>query len=536
MKGDFSRDSFDPTKNVYRVLMQQGRVQLDADWNEQIATLLYRLEAVVSDLFGPFVGPEHDCGFEIRASDNDDDAFVIGAGRYYLGGALAENFDNRLSFSRADDALKVGPHLVYLDVWEEFVAPVQDGSFLDPALGGVDTVARTRILWRVRLRPLDSIPTREVVYDHWTKFLEQIGGAPSESRIGLAVSVGDRSDDTDPALGTARVGYHGNENRLYRVEIHEPGTPGNGATFKWSRDNGSVAFAIRSIADRIVTLEAVGRDERTDIDPGDWVEIVDDDDAGAAKPSRTLFEVARADPALRTVTLKTPSGYVVRAKKHPVLRRWDQRSAPISVPRESDADPRWISLEDGIAIRFVAPHAHVPAMRRGDYWTIPARTADGGTVLWERVGDEPVALESRQIQHHYAPLAGVTIDGERKLVDSPIDYRRTFAPLGNATNATSETRKPDVPPDAEIVKSPDPLHVLGIEAHHIDALNEAGIATVEQVAQTPLHRIQEIFGALRDIDPVGLIARAKEIIARGRDSVSPPDRGLETNDWWRDQR
>ena len=37
MKGDFSRDTFDPAKQFTRVLMQQGRVQLDADWNEQIA-------------------------------------------------------------------------------------------------------------------------------------------------------------------------------------------------------------------------------------------------------------------------------------------------------------------------------------------------------------------------------------------------------------------------------------------------------------------------------------------------------------------
>jgi hypothetical protein len=43
MKGDFSRDSFDPVKHFSRVLQQQGRVQLDADWNEQAAILLHYL-------------------------------------------------------------------------------------------------------------------------------------------------------------------------------------------------------------------------------------------------------------------------------------------------------------------------------------------------------------------------------------------------------------------------------------------------------------------------------------------------------------
>ena len=39
MRGDFTRDSFNPAKAYTRVLMQQGRVQLDADWNEQNSIL-----------------------------------------------------------------------------------------------------------------------------------------------------------------------------------------------------------------------------------------------------------------------------------------------------------------------------------------------------------------------------------------------------------------------------------------------------------------------------------------------------------------
>ena len=36
MKGDFTRSTFDPTKGYSSVRQQQGRVQLDADWNEQV--------------------------------------------------------------------------------------------------------------------------------------------------------------------------------------------------------------------------------------------------------------------------------------------------------------------------------------------------------------------------------------------------------------------------------------------------------------------------------------------------------------------
>ena len=52
MKGDFSRDTFDSKKHYNRVLMQQGRVQADADWNEQQAITAYREETATKDIIG----------------------------------------------------------------------------------------------------------------------------------------------------------------------------------------------------------------------------------------------------------------------------------------------------------------------------------------------------------------------------------------------------------------------------------------------------------------------------------------------------
>ena len=48
-RGDFSRDSYDRSKRFSRVLMQQGRVQLDADWNEQNDILLHYLRSLAAD-------------------------------------------------------------------------------------------------------------------------------------------------------------------------------------------------------------------------------------------------------------------------------------------------------------------------------------------------------------------------------------------------------------------------------------------------------------------------------------------------------
>ena len=52
MKGDFTRSTFKPEKHYSGVRMQQGRVQLDADWNEQIDITAHRTEAEAVDVIG----------------------------------------------------------------------------------------------------------------------------------------------------------------------------------------------------------------------------------------------------------------------------------------------------------------------------------------------------------------------------------------------------------------------------------------------------------------------------------------------------
>ena len=52
MKGDFTRWTFDPQKRFSQVLMQQGRVQLDADWNEQTSILLHYLRTLAAHIIG----------------------------------------------------------------------------------------------------------------------------------------------------------------------------------------------------------------------------------------------------------------------------------------------------------------------------------------------------------------------------------------------------------------------------------------------------------------------------------------------------
>jgi hypothetical protein len=87
--GDISRKTFDPRKHYSGVLQQQGRVQVDADWNEQLAIQHHRTETQTRDVIGACGVPEKGGGFKIESTPNHHD-LVISAGRIYVDGLLCE--------------------------------------------------------------------------------------------------------------------------------------------------------------------------------------------------------------------------------------------------------------------------------------------------------------------------------------------------------------------------------------------------------------------------------------------------------------
>jgi len=91
MKGDFSRVTFNPKKHYNRVLMQQGRVQLDADWNEQQDINEHQIKTQIVDVVGPYGTPKGENGFLLEhVSSGGKDDFVIHPGRIYVNGFLCE--------------------------------------------------------------------------------------------------------------------------------------------------------------------------------------------------------------------------------------------------------------------------------------------------------------------------------------------------------------------------------------------------------------------------------------------------------------
>jgi hypothetical protein len=476
-RGDFTRDTYNPSKQFLRVLMQQGRVQLDADWNEQVSILLGYMETLATDLIGPYGGPQNNCGFEIfpatdTAIDNlpitpsekeslktqlaalpkdEQPNFLIGVGHYYVHGKLCQSqtyewYSKQKShpFSADEDKLENGKtYLVYLDVWERHMTHIEDENEMTPgirevALGKADTTTRSQLISQVKVK-LITVPPDELT--GWVKDLKQNPetlikilkdtNAPSpknEIRPGTG-SLKARSkapsgaDATNPCIISPDSRYRGAENQLYRVEIHTPGQAGT-ATFKWSRENGSVIFPVQDIRGQSIILEHLGWDDRSSLKSGDWVELVDDqyELRGLANP---LLQVDSVDVMEMTVTLKETVNPLGNEQSHRILRRWDQQlkegTIPITTINEGESE-KWIELEEGVEICFTEPAPQTPNFyATGDYWLIPARTATKN-IEWTQKRDNqgnlvPDYLPPHGTQHHYAPLWIIAVSEDGNAID-----------------------------------------------------------------------------------------------------------------------
>ncbi len=453
MKGDFTRNTFDPAKQFTRVLMQQGRVQLDADTNEQTAILLHYLQTLAADLIGPYGGPQGNGGFQItpvtdRGKITD---LQIGNGRYYVDGILCENpahYDKdgkpipvtyygeaHYTVDNRQSPLPDVPFLVYLDVWERLITAVEDDTIREVALGGADTAARAQVVWQVKVTNKTAnggnIPAAEPA-EGWPAWVEANWSGwhdlwQPENRGQLKARAQQGGGQPDNACITPPdARYRGAENQLYRVEIHDGGTAGS-ATFKWSRDNGSVIFPIRRLSGKVAVVEGLAGNGRFALQPGDWVEIVDDNYIlqGRAEP---LLKVSNVDYGDMRVTLESApaSTHGQDLTKHLLLRRWDHKAddpkRDVLTVKEGADNNGWFDLEAGIQIQYQSGATY----RNGDYWLIPARTATGD-VEWPGPVDNPDLLPPHGVTHHYAPLA-IIVTGDGTVQE----MRRQLKPLWEA--------------------------------------------------------------------------------------------------------
>jgi Family of unknown function (DUF6519)/Right handed beta helix region len=421
MAGDYTRLTFDPRRDRAMVLEQQGRVHLDADWNELVAILERRLRVETYDFAGPAVVPASEPdSFKIVVQGG---ALAVTRGRIYVDGLLAENhgagaagyepvwgestgsettpLDEQPYLGSPEagaqllKALRKGNALAYLDVWQRELTAVEDPTVVEPALG-VDTCTRIQTVWLIRALALDrdapSCGDDWSTYGPWTELT-----APSAARLTTAAN--QPPAPADPCAVAPVGGYRGTENRLYRVEVHDGGGAGD-VTIKWSRDNGAVASRIvGAIADAttkpVVPLERLGRDDVLRFAPTDWVELLDDEHELDGRPG-IVAQVDSVDQAQQTVTLTAPLVGTVDENRNPRIRRWDQTAGLTNgvVPVTFETP---IALEDGIEVTLTLADPNGEA-HTGDWWVFAARAATASL-------EELDAAPPRGIRHHYARLA-----------------------------------------------------------------------------------------------------------------------------------
>ena len=400
------------------VLMQQGRVQLDADWNELVGIISRRMRAETTDIIGRGTVPtETPDGFKIAIAA--DGTLTIGRGRIYVDGLLAENhgktpleFDPVLAETRgtlpmpfneqpyfpnvaniAPAPTQGGPHLVYLDVWPREVTYLENPDLLEKAVG-VDTATRLQTVWQMRVlenagagitcaTPDDQIPG-------WPDIVRPSDGRLSTDAVGVAAT-------DDPCVIPPSGGYRGLENRLYRVEIHDGGVAGT-ATFKWSRDNASIMTSVTAIPAldklivarvcarqhaalqhwrldrnyrRLAGIRAIARPDLPDQGRGRCHAYHHADESAASGHIRGRRAGQHRSTTSHAHQALEPAGQghghewkFARGFEHVRQQRCD------SVPASGTSTV----LEDGVQITFDTPNAGI--YRVGDFWYFAARTAD----------------------------------------------------------------------------------------------------------------------------------------------------------------
>lgn len=482
MKADLTRLTFDPAKHYRAVHQQQGRVQLDSDWNEQLDITAHRVETETADVIGTCGAPLHADGFRLVANAaalSADEAaragntpvpaagagdLLITAGRFYAGGVLAEN-DRITPVSAQPDLPSVdhlaalgeaplfplkspGTYLAYLDVWPRLRTAIDDPKIREVALGGPDTATRTQNAWQVKFLPASDGATCASDNPAWNLLNDPKPGT-------VAASVKKNPDKTGPCIVEPGSGYRRLENQLYRLEVHLGGDSLGKTTFKWSRDNGSIVTRwLAQTALGEISVEATGRDKVLNFSPGNWIELTDD-----AHEELGLPGVFATIAAIRgnVLTLGSPTAKMDRASfpDNPKVRRWESALATPGKWITPDGSALALNttdtfeLEDGIVVRFGAG-----SFRTGDYWLIPARTALPH-VEWPTTGPAndpvPVPQPPHGVEHQYCKLAIVEWKAG---VFKISDCRSLFPPLTELTHlfyvsgeSQEATPNPTLPPN-----------------------------------------------------------------------------------------
>ncbi len=421
IKADITRDSL--VRSVHRrtVRHQQGRVPMDADSNEAQDLIIERVETEARDVIGRTGGPKTAAGFGVTV--NGAGQLELSAGRYYVQGILCQLDAPTVITGQPDlPGLNLpnqpGLYLAYLDASFDHVTALDDPRIQEIALHGADTATRQRVKAQVRLLRVNDNPAAQATcgtaFEAWNSVIAPSTGAAA------ARAEPEAAPENECSM-TPGAGYRNLLNQLYCLVIHNPGNE-SVATYKWSRENGSIASLWLSQNGNDLTVEAQGRDPHRLFRPNGWVELIDRERELREEPG-TLVRLTNVRDNVLTIDPTTAIGPVNFSafQTSPRVRRWESAGA-LPLNNAPDADG-FSALEYGVQARFA-----VGTYRTGDYWMIPARTATGD-IEWPRDATTNTALLQPRhgVHHHFAKLALLSLEGSSWSLRQ--DCRELFPPL-----------------------------------------------------------------------------------------------------------
>ena len=264
MGSDRARVSYDPSRHWRGVVYQEGRVTLEADWNEAETIAAEENREQLLDIVGPSGSP--DDGYKVvpvvDGNGNATGDLTITAGTLYVGGERMV-LDSDLDYAdqpdwvdTADDPAWAPAQVpegnftesVYLLLREQEVGAVEDTALLDIALGGPDTAERRRIVQRVVRGSSGGDACAdglEWIEAYWQRRGLTFDPATMMLESSATLQVGFSTDSSSGTLcdPVAQGGYLGSENQLIRVQIadvNEDGTP----TLVWGFDNAYFLYRV----------------------------------------------------------------------------------------------------------------------------------------------------------------------------------------------------------------------------------------------------------------------------------------------------
>jgi hypothetical protein len=268
MTSDRARVTYDPARRYHGVVAQQGRVSLEADWNEAQSITGAELAARTLDVVGRAGSPDR--GYEITPVVDGGSAtgdLLVHAGTLYVGGqrvhlTLAMRYADQPEWADhagdplwRDPAVPQHPHeLVYLLTREQEVSAVEDTALRDVALGGPDTTQRLRLLPRVVRHPTAAQTWEDawgrLIEDQWRPHGFTVDEATRTLLPGARLQVTAFSADGQEQPAD-HGGYLGPSNQLIRVQVArvaDDGVP----VLAWGYDNASFLYPVVQLGDQRV--------------------------------------------------------------------------------------------------------------------------------------------------------------------------------------------------------------------------------------------------------------------------------------------